>query len=198
MKAMKKVLAAAVLVLGATLAHATPPGVPSAPVPPSAPRPSWLDYQVPYAGEENGISSPHRTMEEIADWAQQRAAELLSLTPKDYKTRLPEFKKYFIQDGWAQYAAYLKDSKTIGMVSEGGYSSSAIVDSAPEVINHGPVNGSYHWIVRMSVTVSFFKADGRGDTVTTATGKHVLYMDLGRVESPADENSIAITRWKVQ
>ena len=184
--------------VAATMAFAQPPAQPAAPESPPAPRPSWMEYQTPYVNQDDDISNPHLMMEEITDWAQQRAAEVLSLSPTDYRDKLADFKKYFIEGGWQHYADYIREKKLLSMVTEGGYSSSTIVDNAPEVINHGAVGGVYHWVVKMPITISFFKKDKNGANVTSATGKNFLYMDISRVEKSGEEGVIAIARWKVQ
>ena len=169
----------------------------AAPVP-DQPRPARLEYKPSYLGEQTDIGNPHRTTEEITTWAQQAAAEVLSFGKIDYADRMNGFKKYFVQQGWQLYTAYLKDSKVIDMMSDDGYSVGAIVDEVPEIINQGPSGGAYHWIVRMPITISFFKKDiVTGETKTGSSGKYFLFMDVLRVAEGGGEDGIAITNWRV-
>jgi hypothetical protein len=83
-------------------------------------------------------------------------------------------------------------------MDEEGYSVGTIVNAPPEVVNHGSAEGSYHWIVRMPVTISFYTTLENGETKTGASGKYLIYMDITRIESGGiDDNNIAIANWRV-
>lgn len=178
-------------------AQETPAPPVAAPVP-AAPLPAWLNYKSPYEGEENKIANPHRTPDEMVIWAQQAAAETLSFKSSDFKEKMTEFKKYFAESGWLAYITYLKDSKLADMVNEDGYSIGTIVNTVPEIVSHGNMDGAYHWIIRMPITLSFFNTDAAsGKTRTGGSGKYMLYMDVMRVAEGGGENGIAINNWRV-
>jgi len=159
-------------------------------------KPAWLEYKNPYAGEEDLISNPHRSAEEITTWAQQIAAEVLSFGPADYKKKLGGFKKYFVTDGWQTYAAFMKKAQLISRVEEGGYSLVSIVNAPPEITQQGDSGGVYHWTVKMSVTISVFGAGRDGKNRLETSGKYILLLDMARVAEGGD-NGIAINRWHV-
>jgi len=171
-----------------------PPDAAAAPA-----KPDWLAYKNPYVGEENDIANPHRTSDEIATWAQQAATDALSFSPADYQDKLNGFKKYFAPQGWQLYAAYLKDSNLLAMVNDDGYSVGTIVDHHPEIINSGAVDGVYHWIVKMPVTISFFTTDTGGKIKPGTAGKYTLFMDMTRTTGGGqdDGDGVAISNWRV-
>jgi hypothetical protein len=170
---------------------------PPAPAPGTArPPPAWLQYKNPYSGEENDISNPHRTTDEVTAWAQETSADVLSFGPRDYKEKLGGFKKYFVPAGWQLYAAYIKDTKLLDMVTAQGYSVGAIVSNSPDIVNHGPAGGVYHWIVRVPLTLSFFVSDAEGNARTAASGKYILYMDIARVATGGD-SGVAVHNWRM-
>lgn len=162
-----------------------------------AAKPDWMAYKNPYAGEENQITNPNRTSEEIVTWAQQTAADVLSFGPADYKDKLAAFKKYFVPEGWQLYAAYLKSAKLINKVTEENYSVGAIVTNPPEIVKQGATNGAYRWVVSVPVTISLFVTDPAGKTVLESSGKHTLLVDIARVEN-GDDSGIAIDSWHVE
>ena len=165
---------------------------------PAAPRPAWLEYKPAYLGEETDIGNPHRTTEEITTWSQQAAAEVLSFSKENYTDKMGSFKKYFVQQGWSLYTAYLKDTKIIDMVGEGGYSIGTIVDEVPEIVNQGSSAGAYHWILRMPITITFFKKDPvTGETKAGSSGKFFLFVDVLRVAAGGGDDGIAIANWRV-
>ncbi len=162
-----------------------------------APKPGWMEYKPPYAEASSDLSHPHRTIDEVAIWSQEMAANALSLTPADYKAKLEEFKKYFAPQGWQLYDAYLKDSKLMNRVVEGKYSAATIVSSDPEIVNHGAVEGVYHWIVKSPVTISFF-TNGHARTATPdASESAILYIDVARTAESDGNDGLAISHWRV-
>ena len=165
---------------------------------PPAPLPAWLEYKPSYVGEQNDIANPHRTAEEITMWAQGAAADVLSFSQEDYTDKMNEFKKYFVEQGWQPYTAYLQNTKILSIVSEKGYSIGAIVDDVPEIIKQGASDGAYHWTLRLPITVSFFKKDlVTGDMQTGSSGKFFLFIDVLRVAEGGGDNGIAIDDWRV-
>lgn len=196
---MKKILMAALLaaiLFAPSPASAQPPKAPAQPQQaPAKAQPSWMEYKNPYVGEEDNIANPHRTAGEITAWAQQAAADSLTFSRGDYKGRLNGFKKYFVPQGWQYYAAYLKDSKLINMVVDDGYSVGTIVNELPEIVNQGPSEGVYHWVVKMPITISFFVVDQQqGSSRSSASGRYLLFLDVARVA----EGGIAIVNWSVE
>jgi hypothetical protein len=185
-------------------AAATAPPSAAAPVSPaqqapaSTELPAWLQYKPTYTGEENDIANPHRTSDEMTTWAQQAAADVLTFDKANYSDRMSGFKKYFVLQGWQLYAGYLRDSKILSMVHDGGYAVGAIVDEVPEVVHSGATNGAYHWIMRMPITVSFFKKDpATGDMKTGPSGKFYLFLDILRVPQGGGDDGIAIINWRI-
>ena len=196
---MKKLLIAILLITSLSvsfLASAEPQQIPTKTQPATVkPKPpSWLEYKNPYVGEGNNIARAHRTTAEIANWAQQAAADSLSFRKANYKRKLKSFKRYFVQEGWKFYAAYLKETKLINMIVDDGYTVSTIVNELPEIINHGASENIYHWIIKMPVTISFFEGDTYKNPKIVASGKYLLYLDIGRVT----KEDIAIMNWDMR
>jgi hypothetical protein len=213
---MKTNLTACIIVLGLFCAHAaaaqTPPEqapppaaeqpAPQAPAQPAETQPApantdWMTYKNPYAGEENNLANPHRTAEEISAWAQQAATDALSFTPANYKDKLNGFKKYFMQQGWQLYADFLKNSNLLNTVTNDGYSVGALADSRPETVNSGPINGIYHWIVKVPVTISFYTLGADGKAKPGMASKYTLFMDMARTTEGGGDDGIAINNWRM-
>jgi hypothetical protein len=179
-----------VALLISSVAYAQTPAAPA-----SAPgqKPAWMEYKTPYIEGYTDISRAHRTSDEITTWAQQTASDLLTIAPAEYQTKMEGFKKYFAGQGWTYYTNYMKDSKFINMLTENQYSSTAVVDDAPEIVNQGTSQGVYHWIVKTPLTISFYSPDPEGFNRTHTSNKYILFTDIGRV--PGDD--VAIMNWRV-
>ncbi len=192
---MKKFLLVAVLAAVPAVAQAQSG---SSAAPAGNALPSWMQYKNPYVGEENDISNPHRTGEEIETWSEQSAADVLSFSKDSYEWKMRRFRKYFTDSGWTQYTDYLKTSRILDMVSSDKYSIGAIVDELPLIINQGDVGGAYNWILRMPVTISFFTKGATGAEQTGPSAKFYLFIAVTRVANGGGQNGIAISNWRME
>lgn len=176
------------------------PAQPAAPAPAAAPapeaKPDWMNYKNPYVGEENDLANPHRTTDEISAWAQQAATDTLSFNPTNYRDKLTSFKKYFAPQGWQLYADYLKSSNVMSSVTNDGFSVGAIADGKPDIVNSGAVDGTYHWIVKLPLTVSFFTTASDGTITPGTMSKYTLFIDMARIADQSGEG-IAINNWRM-
>jgi len=198
------VLGGASIALAQGTAPAAPPVQKDSQGAPAAQQiPEWLKYKPSYgtgeSGEQNDIANPHRTTDEISAWAQQASADVLSFSAENQDAKISSFKKYFTAQGWQLYISYLKDAKILEMVDQAGYSVSTIVSQPPEVVNRGAAGGVYHWIVRMPITISFFKKDPASEEPKAGpSGKFYLFLDIARTTQESDaEDSMGIVNWRV-
>jgi Type-IV b secretion system, inner-membrane complex component len=178
---------------------ATVPATTAAPAPATK---SLLSLWHPYGDEQNSqnnLANSNHTLDEILNWAQQTAADVLSFSPDDRATKMESFqKKYFVKQGWGLYLAYLHDSHIEDMVEREGYFASTIVPNIPQIYSTGAKDGAYHWIVKMPITIGFYKksASPTADPQAGPSGKFILYIDVMRVAS-GGEDGVAITNWQV-
>lgn len=177
---------------------AAPAGTAAAPAP-AAGSPDWLSYN-PYSGEESDLKNPNRTQEEIISWSQQRSTEVLSFSPKNIDTKLTASQKVFTQQGWNDYATYLKESKLTDMVRGQGYSVTTIVNGDTMILNSGSMAGSYHWLVELPLMVTFLYTSGVDgeEPKAVAGGDFKLILQLGRVAAKQGIDGMAIESWKMQ
>lgn len=163
---------------------------------------SLLSLWHPYGDEQNSqnnLANSNHTLDEILTWSQQTAADVLSFSPDDRATKMDSFqKKYFVKQGWDLYLAYLHDSHIEDMVDREGYFASTIVPNIPQIYSSGTKDGVYHWIVKMPITIGFYKksTSPTADPQAGPSGKFILYVDVMRVASGGDDG-VAITNWQV-
>lgn len=197
---MRYILVASLLLLLSSPASAekepNPLDVPTVPTP-TEPVPEWLKYKNPYSGEQNNLSNPHRTSEEITTWAQNAAAEVTSFMPGGFTNKLTEIKKMFTPQGWVEYATWMRDSQIADMVRAQNYGVSTIINGNVRIINNGSVAGVYHWLVEMPVIVTFLHPDSSGKQQPLSGGKFRLVIQLGRMAAEPEEDGLIIEGWKV-
>lgn len=219
-----KHLALCALVAAALLfappARAQESGVAQEPMPQQQPAPAgndWMDYRNPYYGELNDLSNPHRTVDEIIVWAQKRATDVMSfMSDREIMTledrakannstfagesmndKLRRIKTIFTQRGWAEYADFMRRNKVDEMVRLKDYSVTTIVNGNSLVIDSGAVGGSYHWMVRMPLMVTFLLMDMEGRAQASPATEFELVMQLGRSAESTDPDALAIEGWQI-
>ncbi|MEZ0225155.1 MAG: DotI/IcmL family type IV secretion protein [Alphaproteobacteria bacterium] len=178
----------------ATAPATAPAGMVGTPAPNGA---DWMAYS-PYAGEESDLKNPNRTQEEIISWAQQRSTDVLSFSPTDIDAKLTKTQKTFTQQGWTDYATYLKDSKLAEMVRRDGYAVTTIVNGDTMILNSGSMAGNYHWLVELPLMVTFLHSGMDGSQQAVAGGEFKLILQLGRVAAKQGIDGMAIESWKMQ
>lgn len=183
-----------------------------APIPDSQ-KPGWMQYSSPYAGEQNDLTNPHRTAEEIAIWAQGSATDMLTFTasdmiailrgdgvtdlPEEPNAKLARIKKKFSDQGWAEYAGFMRDKGIIDRVRQQGQSVTTVADGQGLVIDKGANGNSYRWTVRLPVMISFLAFDAMsGEQRSLLTAHYEITMQLARIpqKSPA-EDGLEIEKW---
>lgn len=140
-----------------------------------------MEYKNPYIGEQNDIANPNRTTEEILIWSEQMAAIVLSFSSADYNLRIGEFKRFFVERGWLEYASYLKGAKIIDRIKAEQCDVIAVVNGDSAVLNRGEVAGVYRWLVSVPLMVGFVKTDESGEQRQTGNAKFRLMLQLLRV-----------------
>ena len=212
---------------GAAAPPQNPLDPPADPPAPPGSKPDWMQYENPFVGEQNDLTNPHLSPEEVLAWVQARATDALTFTsndvielmksdgallealPEDNKTKLARIKKYFTPQGWTEYATYLtqpypgQEVGLIDMVRNQSRSITTIVNGLGSVVEKGSATGSYHWLVKEPMMLSVLGIgmsvgeDGTMEQKTLLTDKWQLLIQVGRVKDAGDENGLAIESWKV-
>lgn len=156
--------------------------------------PSWLHYQNPYQGEQDSLTNPHRTPDEITDWAQNILVEILSLTPENHNDKLRQHRPYFTQNGWSEYAQYMNTSGLLNLLRHQNYSLSTIIDGLPGILNRETTNTTYRWTIEVPVITSLNAQSG---SPQNKPQRIVVQIVRTAADQSADENQVAIDRWSV-
>lgn len=169
---------------------------PAAPVTPTGDQPGWMQYKSPYAAEENDIANANRTSDEIMAWGDRVVADTLSFTPDNYKEQLKASQKFFVQTGWQDCVAYLKEAKLLESV-QGGYAVATIADGPPILVNSGAQDGAWHWELSVPIITSLSAKDPQGEQQTLSNKKGRLRLLLKRVAEGGDDG-LAVVSWRAE
>ncbi len=179
-------------------AQNAPPSSPTATPMAAEPTPSWMNYENPYIGEQNDIVNPNRTPDEIVMWAAQQATNALTLTPKDFNEKLTKIKSSFTPQGWNEFATYARAADLPSRVQTRDYSVTTVAKGDGLVIDSGPVAGSFHWLVKLPLMITFLHPDKMGDLQPVEGGDYDLMLQIGRVaQGTGGPDDMAIEGWRI-
>ncbi len=158
---------------------------------------SWMQYNDPYLEAQQVISNPHRTSEEVGDWAKGLAADLLTQSPATIEEKIRNYRASFSEKGYNEYATYMRDAKVLDMVALRKYELSTIVNGDAAFTGSGPVGGVYTWAVTIPLLISFYQKDENGDHKTVAGGNFRLEMRVARTPPDQSKEGMVIDGWRV-
>ncbi len=179
-------------------AQNAPPSAPNVTPMAAEPTPAWMNYENPYVGEQNDIVNPNRTPDEVVMWAEQQATNALTLTPKDFNDKLTQIKKAFTAQGWLEFATYARTADLPNRIQTRDYSVTTVAKGDGLVIDSGPVAGSFHWLVKLPIMITFLHLDKQGDMQPVEGGDYDLMMQVGRVaQGTGGPEDMAIEGWRI-
>lgn len=169
-------------------------------------KPSWMEYKNPYVGEQNDLSNPNLSSDEVMAWVREMATDVLSFTPEETRSpkdgkgtsKFEEIKPYFSNNAWNDYGRYLKESRFLDMVSRSQYNASTIIDGDMVVVSSGAMAGAYRWVIQAPLLVTFHSVNQRGEVQPVTSGHFQLVMQIGRTRPEKGKNGMMIDSWKMQ
>jgi len=167
------------------------------PVTPPPPKPAWMEYKNPYVGEQNNLSNPNRSTEEIMSWTRDMTTNALTFEPDELNTKIAALKANFSNPGWADYGVYMKDSRFMEMVGQKRYNASTIVDGDMVLKASGPMAGAYRWVVEVPLLVTFHEVNRAGVAMPVTSGNFRLKIQIGRVDKEEGKDGMKIDSWQM-
>lgn len=158
---------------------------------------SWMKYNDPYLESQRVISNPHRTQEEVSDWAKSLAADLMTHNPEGIEQKVRSYRHAFSEKGYNEYVTYLRDAKVVDMVSLRKYEVSTIVNGNAAFAGSGPVGGVYTWTITVPLLISFYQKDMNGEHRTVAGGNFRLESRIIRTPPGENEQGMVIDSWRI-
>lgn len=157
----------------------------------------WMNYKSPYVAEQDDISQPHRTKEEISIWAQNFAAESMSLTRETLSEKLATVKPSFTASGWQAYGGWLKSSKIFNMVRDESYILSTVMRGDALILNQG-ASDAYRWQITVPVIMSLSLPNELGEPQTLSSGNYNVIIQITRAKGAKNEDGIMVEDMKIE
>lgn len=157
----------------------------------------WMSYKSPYVAEQDDISQPHRTKEEISIWAQNFAAESMSLTRDTLTEKLTAVKPNFAASGWQAYGGWLKSSKIFNMVKDESYILSTVMRGDALILNQG-ASDAYRWQITVPVIMTLSLPNEIGEPQTLSSGNYNLIIQITRAKGAKNDDGLLVEDWKIE
>ncbi|MEZ0226003.1 MAG: DotI/IcmL/TraM family protein [Alphaproteobacteria bacterium] len=128
----------------------------------------------------------------LLSWVAASAADVMTFNYTDYQRRLQQSSRHFTKVGWETFAGALQRSRIIDSVTAGNQMVSAQPKTAPVLVQEGPINGKYRWVVQMPLIVNYKgTVNARQDTLN-------LSLVIERVAALENPNGVGIAQWVAQ
>lgn len=148
------------------------------------------------------LDQRHRPNAEIARWVLQLVPTVLTYNSDRYEKEYVEAIKNFSKVGAQEYVKFLQDRNIVKTLRTGRYNVTGIVQGYPVIINEGPVEGRYRWLIQVEVLVTYLdkrmKKFDRIDDGEMITQEFVLTLQLGRVRGVDNPHGLLIETWTVK
>ena len=169
-------------------------------------KPAWMEYKNPYVGEQNDLSNPNQSSDEIMAWVREMATDVLSFTPQETRppqdgkgtSKFEKIKPFFAANAWNDYGRYLKESRFLDMVTRSQYNASTIIDGDMVVVSSGALAGAYRWVIQAPLLITFHSVNSRGEVQPVTSGHFQLVMQVGRTKADKGKDGLMIDSWKMQ
>jgi hypothetical protein len=175
------------------------PASAAAPAPATAaPADDWMVYKNPYVGEQNNLANPNRTKEEVTAWVQKVVMDALTFSQEDVNEKISTAKTFFLQQGWQEYAGYIKETKLLEKIRSEDVAIKTIANGDSLVLGAEAIDGTFHWIIETPLLITFTKKDPvtqEENTVNTGLFKSTIM--VSRVNLKSKEDGIAIKGWRI-
>lgn len=148
---------------------------------------------------ENNVpmDKAHRQAGQIADIVGEFVAKVMLYQGDDYEADLAESMKLFDAQGQAAYKAFLEEKKLMQVLQSLRYYVRSYVEDIPIVLNAGPIDGRYRWLLEVPVIVSYMDRNEQdykqGGQVTNQ--KFVIRLQVGRSEAAQNQDQLLIETW---
>ncbi|TAL39903.1 MAG: type IV secretion protein IcmL [Alphaproteobacteria bacterium] len=138
------------------------------------------------------LDQPNMDTPALLSWVAASAADVMTFNYTDYQRRLQQSSRHFTKVGWETFAGALQRSRIIDSVTAGNQMVSAQPKTAPVLVQEGPINGKYRWVVNMPLLVNYKgTANARQDTLQ-------LSLVIERVAALENPNGVGIAQWVAQ
>lgn len=188
--------------LPVTAVQSVPLAIQGQPVSPAVAAPAanndWMVYKNPYVGEQNNLANANRTKEEVMTWVEKVVMDAMTFSEKDVNEKVSTAKSFFLQQGWQEYAAYIKETKLLEKIRSENVAIKTIANGDSTTLGAEAINGTFHWIIETPLLITFTRKDAvTQEENPVSTGLFKSTIMVSRVDSKIKEEGIAIKGWRI-
>jgi hypothetical protein len=152
------------------------------------------------AKTEGGLELPHRSTEQIGDWITNIVTQALTLNPETYTEDSQKYTGWFLPYALQEYTTYISSNQIIETLGSNNMRLTAFAESKPVLVQEGVLEGSYRWLFRVPVMLTYYDrvtTTLQGKKPTSQTQRVHVNVQVGRVPNNQLAEGMAIERWSV-
>lgn len=146
------------------------------------------------------LEKAHMADKELKNWITMVASESLAFNKKTFTDNLQRIRPYFTQAGFRKYQAYLLSSGIAENIRTSDYDMRIYIQDRPLLLNSSSIGGTYKWLYRMPVVVSFLPTGVKNlaeDAEKYINSKVTLRLQITRAKVDGNPDAILIEDWIV-
>ncbi len=151
--------------------------------------------------QKAALDKPHRSVQEIQDWVSQMVADSVTFDDFSFPLVKARIKAFYTNTGFEQYESYLQSSGILEKLKDRTLILQGFVEGPPQLLNERNVDGSYRWLFRVPLVVSFIPAGANLKTSAVkrsiSTSRLNVTMQVKRVNFRGNSDALQIESWKV-
>ncbi|MCK6418349.1 MAG: DotI/IcmL family type IV secretion protein [Alphaproteobacteria bacterium] len=144
------------------------------------------------------LQLPHRSTEQIGQWAVMAVSEALTIEGADMAAHLQKIRPHFEPSTFAAQQQFYADSGIAGALADGRYQLRSFVQSAPLLLNEGAVEGRYRWLFEVPVMLSYLPRGAQEYQHAEPINRNLrLTVQVGRSAQAPGMDGVWIEYWRV-
>lgn len=150
--------------------------------------------------KEMSLDAAHVSNKELEDWIAEVVSEMMSFDAQTYNDAVLRGTYYFTPLALQQFEAYIDKTGILPSLRSNGTRMAVIVDSPPIVINSNSEKGTYRWLLRVPITISFLPRNGQGrNAISDSKARQLnLQLQVKRVDYDGNKNAVLVESWAVK
>lgn len=138
------------------------------------------------------LDQPNLTDNAVLQWATQAVTTVFTYNFINYRSVLQSSRQYFTAEGWRQFLLALQSSRNLSMVTSKKLMLSAVVSSAPVVLNEYLLDGKYTWKVQIPISVTYQSLS------ETAHDSFIISLTIERISTLDSISGVGISSFVAQ
>ncbi len=153
-----------------------------------------------YSSELLDIKNQHRNNRDIAEWASESSATLLTFSVQDLDLHEKQIDELMTSAGKKEFNDFIENTRLLDIMKSNNVRLVSIIDDTPKLIKSGTFGGIYRWLFEVPIKISYVPL-GVSDYEKDAIPKSqdvLIKVQITRVGAKVGPHNVKIEGWEVK